>query len=161
MRTAMTLNGRAASFDAEARETLADTLRERAGLTALHLGCEHGSCGACTVLVDGAPVRSCLVLTGQCEGRAVVTLEGLAADPVMTALKAAFHECHALQCGFCTPGMLMTGRDIIRRFPVLDAATVRRELAGQICRCTGYVGIVAAIVAAHAAMAASVHGETV
>jgi carbon-monoxide dehydrogenase small subunit len=159
MRTAMTLNRRAATFDAEARETLADTMRERAGLTALHLGCEHGSCGACTVLVDAAPVRSCLMLTAMCEGRAVQTLEGLAADAVMMALKRAFHERHALQCGFCTPGMLMTARDIVLRFAVLDAATVRRELAGQICRCTGYVGIVAAILQAHAAISHS--SETV
>jgi carbon-monoxide dehydrogenase small subunit len=161
MQTALTVNGRPARIAAEARETLADTLRERLGLTGLHLGCEHGSCGACTVLVDGAPVRSCLVLTAMCEGRAVETLEGLPADAAMLALKQAFHECHALQCGFCTPGMLMTARDILLRFPALDEATVRRELAGQICRCTGYVGIVAAILAAHAAATAQLHGETV
>jgi carbon-monoxide dehydrogenase small subunit len=161
MQTALTVNGRPARIEAEARETLADTLRERLGLTGLHLGCEHGSCGACTVLVDGAPARSCLVLTAMCEGRAVDTLEGLKADPAMLSLKRAFHECHALQCGFCTPGMLITARDILLRYEVLDEATVRRELAGQICRCTGYVGIVAAILAAHAAVAAIIHGETV
>ena len=158
MRTELAVNGVRRAIEAEARETLADTLREREGLTGLHLGCEHGSCGACTVTLDGAPVRSCLVLTAMCEGRVVQTLEGLRDDPTMQALKRSFHECHALQCGFCTPGMLMTARDILLRFPRLDEATVRRELAGQICRCTGYVGIVAAILAAHSATAAHLHG---
>jgi len=104
------------------------------------------------VLLDGAPVRSCLVLSAMCEGRAVRTLEGLRDDAVMIALKRAFHECHALQCGFCTPGMLVAAWDIVRRHRVLDAAMVRHALAGQICRCTGYVGIVKAILQAHAAM---------
>jgi carbon-monoxide dehydrogenase small subunit len=154
MQTEFTLNGRPYRHDGEPRDTLADTLRERAGLTGLHLGCEQGACGACTVLMDGVIVRSCLVLTAMCADREVRTLEGLRDDPAMRALKHAFHTCHALQCGFCTPGMLIAGYDIIRRFPVLDAATVRHELAGQICRCTGYVGIVNAILQAHAALAA-------
>ncbi len=156
IRTSFTLNRQDATFDAEPREMLCDTLRERAGLTGLHLGCEHGSCGACTVSLDGAAVRSCLVLTASCEGRDVSTLEGLRNDARMRAVKQAFHECHALQCGFCTPGMLMTAHDMIGRHTVLDGATVRRELAGQICRCTGYVGIVAAILQAHAALLAAI-----
>jgi carbon-monoxide dehydrogenase small subunit len=152
MRVRLTLNGKPQGYDLEPRETLADSLRERSGLTALHLGCEHGACGACTVLLDGAPVRSCLVLTAMCESRTVRTLEGLRDDPTMIALKRAFHECHSLQCGFCTPGMLVAAWDIVRRHRVLDAAMVRHALAGQICRCTGYVGIVNAILQAHAAV---------
>jgi carbon-monoxide dehydrogenase small subunit len=158
MRVDFTLNGKPCRYDLEPREMLADSLRERGGLTGLHLGCEHGACGACTVLVDGAPVRSCLVLTVMCESRAVRTLEGLRDDPAMLALKRCFHECHALQCGFCTPGMLVAAWDIVRRHAVLDAAIVRHALAGQICRCTGYVGIVNAILQAHAALAADLHG---
>jgi aerobic carbon-monoxide dehydrogenase small subunit len=157
MRVDLTLNGKSCRYDLEPRETLADSLRERSGLIGLHLGCEHGACGACTVLLDGAPVRSCLVLTAMCERRMVQTLEGLRDDKVMLALKRAFHECHALQCGFCTPGMLVAAWDIIHRHRVLDAATVRHALAGQICRCTGYVGIVNAILQAHAASAAEIH----
>ena len=160
MRVEITLNGQSARYDLEPRETLADSLRDRAGLTGLHLGCEHGACGACTVLLDDAPVRSCLVLTAMCEHRAVRTLEGLRDDPVMVVLKRAFHQCHALQCGFCTPGMLVAARDIVRRHAVLDAATVRHALAGQICRCTGYGGIVNAILQAHAELATEIHGAT-
>jgi carbon-monoxide dehydrogenase small subunit len=160
MRVDFNLNGKSCFYDLEPRETLADSLRERSGLTGLHLGCEHGACGACTVLLDGAPIRSCLMLTAMCQGRAVGTLEGLRNDPVMIVLKRAFHECHALQCGFCTPGMLVAAWDIVRRHPILDAATVRHALAGQICRCTGYVGIVNAILQAHAALAAETSGAT-
>ncbi len=161
MRVDLTLNGKSCHYELEPREALADSLRERSGLTGLHLGCEHGACGACTVLLEGEAVRSCLVLTAMCEGRTVRTLEGLRNDPVMIALKRAFHECHALQCGFCTPGMLVAGWDIIRRHRVLDAALVRHALAGQICRCTGYVGIVKAILQAHAAIAAETTGANV
>ena len=142
------LNGVRIADDVEARQTLADFLRDRCGLTATHLGCEHGACGACTVLVEGQPTRSCIWLAVMCDERAVRTLEGLRDDPVMVVLRRHFHECHALQCGFCTPGMLITARDILRRLPQPDAATVRRELSGQICRCTGYANIVKAIVAA-------------
>lgn len=149
MRVTFTLNGRPARHEVEPRSTLAELLRDDCALTGLHLGCEHGSCGACTVLIDGAAGRSCLMLTALCEGRVVQTLEGLRNDPAMRVLKRSFHECHALQCGFCTPGMLMIAYDMIRRHAVLDEATVRLGLAGQICRCTGYVGIVVAILRAH------------
>jgi aerobic carbon-monoxide dehydrogenase small subunit len=142
------LNGSPVTHAIEPRETLADFVRERCGLTATHLGCEHGACGACTIVVDGQATRSCLMLAVMGEGRAIHTLEGLRDDPVIAVLRRTFHELHALQCGFCTPGMLIMARDIVRRIRCPDAATVRHELSGQICRCTGYVGIVNAIVAA-------------
>lgn len=148
--TAVTIevNGAGVSADVEPRLSLADFLRDRCGLTATHLGCEHGACGACTVTVSGEATRSCLALAVMCDGRSVVTLEGLRSDPTMEILRRHFHECHALQCGFCTPGMLIMARDILRRFNKPDAPTVRHELSGHICRCTGYAGIVKAIVAA-------------
>jgi aerobic carbon-monoxide dehydrogenase small subunit len=142
------LNGVRIVDDVEPRQTLADFLRDRCGLTATHLGCEHGACGACTVLVDGQAARSCLWLAVMCDGRAVETLEGLRNDPVMGVLRRYFHECHALQCGFCTPGMLIMARDILHRLSQPSEQTVRHELSGQICRCTGYANIVKAIVAA-------------
>jgi carbon-monoxide dehydrogenase small subunit len=142
------LNGVAITEDVEPRETLADFLRDRCGLTATHLGCEHGACGACTVEVDGKATRACLVLAVMCDGRSVFTLEGLRNDPATAVLRKHFHEKHALQCGFCTPGMLITARDILKRLRTPDANTVRHELSGQICRCTGYANIVKAIVAA-------------
>jgi aerobic carbon-monoxide dehydrogenase small subunit len=142
------LNGVKINDDVEPRQTLADFLRDRCGLTATHLGCEHGACGACTVVVDGVATRSCLTLAAMSDGRSVATLEGLRSDPLMTLLSQHFHECHALQCGFCTPGMLITARDILQRYKRPDAQTVRHELSGQICRCTGYANIVKAIVSA-------------
>jgi aerobic carbon-monoxide dehydrogenase small subunit len=142
------LNGVRIADEVEPRLSLADFLRDRCGLTATHLGCEHGACGACTVLVDGCATRSCLALAAMCDGRSVATLEGLRDDPVMDVIRRHFHEGHALQCGFCTPGMLIAARDILQRLPQPDTATVRRELSGQICRCTGYANIVKAIVAA-------------
>jgi carbon-monoxide dehydrogenase small subunit len=142
------LNGVKASYDVEPRETLADFLRERCRLTATHLGCEHGACGACTVAVDGQATRSCLRLAIMCNGHSVQTLEGLDGDRTMEVLRRHFHQSHALQCGFCTPGMLMMARDILLRIANPDAAAVRNQLSGQICRCTGYAGIVKAIVAA-------------
>jgi len=142
------LNGIRIAADVEPRLTLADFLRDRCGLTATHLGCEHGACGACTVVVEGQATRSCLWLAVMCDGRAVETLEGLRNDPLMDVLRRHFHECHALQCGFCTPGMLIMARDTLQRLRQPDAATVRQELSGQICRCTGYANIVKAIVAA-------------
>ena len=144
----LNLNGTKVAHEVEPRQTLADFLRERCGLTATHLGCEHGACGACTVTVDGQATRACVLLAVMCDGRAVETLEGLRDDPIMAALRKHFHERHALQCGFCTPGMLIMARDILRRLPRPDAQTVRHELSGQICRCTGYANIVSAIVAA-------------
>jgi carbon-monoxide dehydrogenase small subunit len=144
----LTLNGTPVTHTIEPRETLADLIRERCGLTATHLGCEHGACGACTVDIDGKTTRSCLQLAVMADGRSVTTLEGLAADPAMIVLKRHFHESHALQCGFCTPGMLMTARDILARHRAPDASTIRKELSGQLCRCTGYANIVKAIEAA-------------
>jgi carbon-monoxide dehydrogenase small subunit len=142
------VNGHRVNDDVEARLSLADFLRERCGLTATHLGCEHGACGACTVVVDGLATRSCLALAVMADGRKVQTLEGLRSDALMVLLRRHFHEHHALQCGFCTPGMLISARDILLRHVRPTAETVRHELSGQICRCTGYANIVKAIVAA-------------
>lgn len=142
------LNGAKVACDVEPRETLADFLRERCRLTATHLGCEHGACGACTVLVNGKATRSCIRLAVMCDGRSVQTLEGFGNDRIMEVLRRHFHERHALQCGFCTPGMLVMARDILLRLPSPEAQTVRYQLSGQICRCTGYANIINAIVAA-------------
>jgi aerobic carbon-monoxide dehydrogenase small subunit len=147
------INGIAVVDDVPTRSSLADYLRERRNLTGTHLGCEHGVCGACTVLVDGEPVRSCLTLAVACDGREVQSIEGFAGEPVMAALRDSFHRHHALQCGFCTPAMLITAYDIIRRGKADSEAEIRRGLAGNICRCTGYTNIVAAIIEA-AALAA-------
>jgi carbon-monoxide dehydrogenase small subunit len=127
------------------RTHLADFLREDLLLTGTHLGCEHGICGACTLLIDDAPARSCIAFAAACEGADVQTIEGLEHDPIMTLLRAAFTAEHALQCGYCTPGMLVTARDIVLRLPDADADRIRLELAGNLCRCTGYAGIVHAI----------------
>jgi carbon-monoxide dehydrogenase small subunit len=143
--TALTVNGRRIAADIEPRLHLADFLREHLHLTGTHLGCEHGVCGACTLLLDGAPARSCITFAAACAGRDVVSIEGLEDDPVVTALRTAFSAEHALQCGYCTPGMLVTARDIIRRLPDADDERIRLELAGNLCRCTGYNGIVKAI----------------
>ncbi len=144
-----TVNGRSFEAAVEPRTHLADFLRERAGLTGTHLGCEHGVCGACTVELDGAPARSCIQFAVRCEGAHVRTIEGFDDDAVMQQLRTAFNAEHALQCGFCTPGMLITARDIVTRLPHLvnsaDEARIRQELAGNLCRCTGYQGIVHAI----------------
>ena len=145
---AIELNGSKVTQAIEPRESLADFVRERCGLTGTHLGCEHGACGACTVLLDGEATRACLILAAMCDGRSVLTIEGLRNDQMMEVLRRHFHECHALQCGFCTPGMLIAARDILRRIGRPDEPTVRHELSGHICRCTGYAGIVNAIVAA-------------
>lgn len=139
------VNGRPVRHDVEPRTHLGDYLREHARLTGTHLGCEHGVCGACTVLLDGQPVRSCITFAVACDGREVRSVEGFADDIVMQQLRTAFSKEHGLQCGFCTPGMLITARDIVLRRPNADDATIRQELAGNLCRCTGYQGIVAAI----------------
>lgn len=149
------VNGKAQTLDIEARETLADVIRDRLHLTGTHIGCDHGACGACTVHVEGIPVRSCIMLAARCDGQRVVTIEGTRADPAMNVLRRHFHEKHALQCGFCTPGMLMMGAEIIRRFGQPSEAQIRSQLSGQICRCTGYAGIVAAIGAAARELAGS------
>ncbi|VTU22973.1 Caffeine dehydrogenase subunit gamma [Variovorax sp. PBS-H4] len=139
------VNGRSFSRQAEPRMHLGDFLRDELRLTGTHLGCEHGVCGACTVLVDGQPTRSCITFAVACEGREVTTIEGYDDDAVMHRLRQAFTRHHALQCGFCTPGMLTTARDIVLRLPEADEARVRVELSGNLCRCTGYQGIVDAI----------------
>jgi aerobic carbon-monoxide dehydrogenase small subunit len=147
------INGATIDDDVAARTSLADYLRERRNLTGTHLGCEHGVCGACTVLVDSEPVRSCLTLAVACDGRKVQTIEGFVGEPVMTALRAAFHRRHALQCGFCTPAMLITALDLIRRGKAGSESEIRRGLTGNICRCTGYTNIVAAVAEVAAAAA--------
>jgi carbon-monoxide dehydrogenase small subunit len=144
-RVEVTVNGRPVSADVEPRTHLADFLRETLLLTGTHLGCEHGVCGTCTVLLNDEPVRSCLTYAALCDGTTVRSVEGLDDDPVTIALRAAFTAEHALQCGYCTPGMLVTARDIVLRLPDADDDRVRLELAGNLCRCTGYNGIVKAI----------------
>jgi carbon-monoxide dehydrogenase small subunit len=142
---ALTVNGSPVVETVEPRLHLADLLRERLGLTGTHLRCEQGACGACTLLIDGEPARSCITYAVLCEGAEITTLEGLENDPVMAALRRAFTAEHGLQCGFCTPGMLITARDIVMRLPDADERRIRLELSGNLCRCTGYVGIVRAI----------------
>jgi carbon-monoxide dehydrogenase small subunit len=139
------INGNLVADEVPPRLSLADFLRERRNLTGTHLGCEHGVCGACTVLVDGEPARSCLMLAVACDDRTVETIEGFAGDTVMAALRRNFHQHHALQCGFCTPAMLITARDLIRRKRAGSEREIRDGLAGNICRCTGYTNIVTAI----------------
>jgi carbon-monoxide dehydrogenase small subunit len=141
----LTVNDQPISIEIAPRTNLADVLREQLGLTGTHLGCEHGVCGACTVLLDGKPVRSCIVLGVACESREVRTIEGFGDDAVMAELRTAFKREHGLQCGFCTPGMLIAAHDIVVRLDSSDEARIRRELSGNLCRCTGYVGIVRAV----------------
>ena len=136
------LNGRPISASVEPRCNLADLLREQFRLTATHLGCEHGVCGACTVLIDGELARSCIALAVSLEGAEVRTLEGMSEDSRMDIIKEAFHEEHGLQCGFCTPGMLISVWDILARTPGCTEAELRHALSGNLCRCTGYQGIV-------------------
>ena len=142
------VNGRSHREYVEPRLLLSDFLRHTLGLTGTHVGCEHGVCGACTVIVDGAAVRSCLMLAVQAEGAKVVTVEGLSRDEDLSPLQAAFRKHHALQCGFCTPGMLMTARDLVKKYPLATDAEIRDGLSGNLCRCTGYENIVKAIRAA-------------
>ena len=159
MPIAVSVNGRKVQAMIEPRTHLADFLREHCRLTGTHLGCEHGVCGACAVLVDGKPARSCITYAVQCDGVAVQTIEGFDDDPVMHELRTAFSRSHALQCGFCTSGMLIAARDIVRRLPDADARRIRVELSGNLCRCTGYLGIINAVesvIAARGATAAVV-----
>jgi carbon-monoxide dehydrogenase small subunit len=141
----ITVNGQSVGIDVEPRVHLADFLRERRMLTGTNLGCEHGVCGACTLMMDGVPMRSCLIPAVACAGSQVRTIEDFDRDPLMLELRAAFTAEHALQCGYCTPGMLATARDIVTRLPNADDARIRQELAGNLCRCTGYVGLVRAL----------------
>jgi carbon-monoxide dehydrogenase small subunit len=144
-RLSLTVNGRKVSVEVEPRTHLADLLREHLFLTGTHLGCEHGVCGACTVLIDGAPARSCIAFAVACEGSTITTIEGLEDDAVAARLRDAFSTEHALQCGYCTPAMLIMARDIVMRLPDADEQRVRVELSGNLCRCTGYVNIVKAV----------------
>jgi aerobic carbon-monoxide dehydrogenase small subunit len=144
-RIALKVNGRPMQAEVEPRTHLADFLREQAGLTGTNLGCEHGVCGACTLEIDGAPARSCITYAVACDGSEVRSIEGFDEDPVMAQLREVFTAEHALQCGYCTPGMLITAHDIVLRLPEADEARIRKELAGNLCRCTGYMGIVRAI----------------
>ena len=141
----LTINGTRYDGDVEPRTLLSDFIRHDCGLTGTHVGCEHGVCGACTVQLDGEPIRSCLMLAVQADGRAVRTVEGLAPAGELHPLQVAFHERHALQCGFCTPGFLMSLEPLLRDAPALDEAAIRELLAGNLCRCTGYAGIVEAV----------------
>jgi len=143
----LTVNGKAVTAAVEPRTHLADFLRETQLLNGTHLGCEQGVCGACTLLIDGAPARSCITYALACEGAEITTIEGLDDDEVTRELRAAFSREHGLQCGYCTPGMLVTARDIVTRLPEADERRVRLELSGNLCRCTGYVGIVRAVCA--------------
>ena len=144
----VTVNGRAYERTVEVRKTLADFLRDDLDLTGTHLGCEHGVCGACTIVVDGAAVRSCLMFAAQAHGREIQTVEGLADGDRLNSLQEAFREHHGLQCGFCTPGFLMTLTCFLRETPNPTEAQVREAISGNLCRCTGYKNIVAAALAA-------------
>ncbi len=142
---ALTVNARAVRADVEPRTHLADFLRDRLDLTGTHLGCEHGVCGACTLLLDGVPARSCITYAVACDGAEVTTIEGLDDDEIVVELRAAFTREHALQCGYCTPGMLIAARDLVLRLPGADERKIRIGMSGNLCRCTGYVGIIRAI----------------
>jgi carbon-monoxide dehydrogenase small subunit len=139
------VNGSAVERTVPARRSLADLLREDLGLTGTHVGCEHGVCGACTVLVDGHTARSCLLLAAQLEGAEVTTVEGLTPAEGLSALQESFRECHALQCGFCTPGMLAAAHELLAENPAPTRDEIRAAIAGNLCMCTGYVNIVRAI----------------
>jgi carbon-monoxide dehydrogenase small subunit len=151
MKIRFTVNGTPRELDVEPRMTLVDCLRHEVGLTGTHVGCEHGVCGACTVRVDGSAVRACLMLAVQADGATIQTVEGLAEGDALSPLQASFRRHHALQCGFCTPGMLMTAHTLLTREPNADAARIREVLSGNLCRCTGYLGIVEAVLDARAA----------
>ena len=151
MKATFTVNGRRHELDVEPRMTLVDCLRHKLELTGTHVGCEHGVCGACTVLVDGNAVRACLMLAVQTDGGEVETVEGLADGENLSPLQASFRKHHALQCGFCTPGMLMSAHALLTAEPDADAERIREVLSGNLCRCTGYLSIIAAVLDARAA----------
>ena len=144
MQVSFCVNGHRERIDVEPRRTLADALRDDLGLTGTHLGCEQGVCGACTVLLDGEPVRSCLMLAVQADGSSLTTVEGLAGDE-LHPLQQAFADCHGLQCGFCTPGFLISALHLLTENPDPSREQIRAGLSGNICRCTGYAGIVDAV----------------
>lgn len=146
----LSVNGRDHTIAVETRHTLADAIRDQCGQTGTHVGCEHGVCGSCTVLVDGTPVRSCLIFAVQCEGKAIRTVEGLAEGDRLHPLQRAFMEHHALQCGFCTPGFLMLAAGILENDPDIGDSDLVAALSSNLCRCTGYANIVKAVRAAAA-----------
>ena len=152
MQVEFDLNGEAVAVEVEARTSLADCLRDNLGKTGTHLGCEHGVCGACTVLVNGDAVRSCLILAVQVGGEKVVTVEGLSGDE-LSPLQASFRKHHALQCGFCTPGFITTAHALLSHEPEADAERIRDVLSGNLCRCTGYVPIIEAVLDARTSYA--------
>jgi len=141
----LTVNGEERTLTVEPRKTLADALRDDCQLTGTHLGCEHGVCGACTVLVDGASVRSCLMFAVQADGSEVTTVEGLIPDEGLSTVQEAFRDCHGLQCGFCTPGFIVSVTAFLRETPDPSEDEIREVLSGNLCRCTGYQGIVRAV----------------
>jgi aerobic carbon-monoxide dehydrogenase small subunit len=151
MLVTLTVNGDGHELDVEPRRLLSDALRHDLGLTGTHVGCEHGVCGCCTVLIDGEPARSCLMLAATADGARIDTVEGLARpDGTLHPLQEAFHKHHGLQCGFCTPGFLMLASTVYKQAPGMTDEQIRTALGGQLCRCTGYVGIVRAVRAAAA-----------
>ena len=152
MNITVTINGTTAGAEAEPRTLLVDFIRTHLGLTGTHIGCDTTSCGACAVLLDGKPVKSCTVLAVQADGSDLRTVEGLRANGSLSPIQAAFKEHHGLQCGFCTPGMMMVGTSLLERNPHPTEEEIRWELSGNLCRCTGYQNIVAAIQAARRAM---------
>ena len=154
MSVVLNVNGAGRAVSVEPRKTLADAIREDLGLTGTHLGCEHGVCGACTILLDGEVVRSCLMLAVQADGAEITTIEGVAAGDDLHPMQQAFSEYHGLQCGFCTPGMILAGIDVVSRNPDPSPQEIREEMGGNICRCTGYQKIVESVQAAAAAMSA-------
>lgn len=156
----LTVNGRNLTFQAEPRKLLSDALREDCRLTGTHVGCEHGVCGACTVLVDGRPSRACLTYAVQMEGHEVTTIEAVGTPRELSVLQQALHECHGLQCGFCTPGIVMTFEAYLKYNPNPSEAQIRATLAGNLCRCTGYQNIVKAIaLAAQRMQEVAKHGD--
>jgi carbon-monoxide dehydrogenase small subunit len=159
-RITLTVNGRNIEFEAEPRKLLLDALREDCHLSGTLAGCEHGVCGACTVLVDGRPTRSCLCFAIQMEGHEVQTIESVGTPQKLSVLQQALHECHGLQCGFCTPGIVMTFEAYLKDHPEPTEADIREALSGNLCRCTGYQNIVAAIaLAARRMREASPHDQ--
>ncbi len=149
-KTAITLNVNGRDYDVavEARRTLADTIRDDCGLTGTHTGCEHGVCGACTVIVEGEPVRACLMFAVQAQGKEIRTVEGLATGTTLSALQQSFIDNHGLQCGFCTPGFLMLATAVLEKEPDIDDEELKDILSSNLCRCTGYRNIIAAVTAA-------------
>ena len=148
----ITVNGKQEQKEVDPRTLLVDFLRNDLALTGTHVGCDTGQCGACTVLIDGNAVKACTILAVQAQGAQVMTIEGLAPDGTMHPMQAAFKECHGLQCGFCTPGMVLSAIDLVHRHPGADEQTIRAQLEGNLCRCTGYQNIVKAVAQGAAAM---------